>query len=286
MLISFKDLISLTVPHYCIFYIILPLSLLLFEKNLIILPNIIIPLISLSFTLMGLNVFNMIFDLKLDKINKPNRPLPSKRISKRQAIWLGTGLILIGILMILLNQFYIVYINLLLIFTFFIYTHPKIYLKKYLLSSPIFGGIFYGLIPILIIIIIISPKTSISIPIIYILMIMTIASLKDIEDVQGEIKHKIHSIPQIIGKDQSIKLSLFLLIFLTTSILILALEYTSKFEFVIPFMISLVVIHKIFKIKPNENYKKIITQSKIVSNAMLMINFIFLIFGITAHLLI
>lgn len=42
-------------------------------------------------------VFNDVFDLALDTVERPERPLPSGKLSKKQAILLGGGLFLIGI---------------------------------------------------------------------------------------------------------------------------------------------------------------------------------------------
>lgn len=42
-------------------------------------------------------VFNDIFDLKLDAVERPERPLPSGKVSQRNAILLGLALLMIGI---------------------------------------------------------------------------------------------------------------------------------------------------------------------------------------------
>lgn len=43
-------------------------------------------------------VFNDVFDVELDKIERPERPLPSGKVSKLEAILLGSGLLLLGII--------------------------------------------------------------------------------------------------------------------------------------------------------------------------------------------
>ena len=43
-------------------------------------------------------VFNDVFDLKLDKIERPERPLPSGKVQKQEAVVLGLSLLIIGII--------------------------------------------------------------------------------------------------------------------------------------------------------------------------------------------
>ncbi len=41
-------------------------------------------------------VLNDRFDLEIDRVERPDRPLPSGRVSERFATWLGTGLLVVG----------------------------------------------------------------------------------------------------------------------------------------------------------------------------------------------
>lgn len=43
-------------------------------------------------------VFNDVFDAKLDELERPERPIPSARVSRQEAGWLGSLLLVIGIL--------------------------------------------------------------------------------------------------------------------------------------------------------------------------------------------
>lgn len=43
-------------------------------------------------------VFNDVFDAKLDKVERPERPIPSGKVSLRNAALLGSGLLLLGII--------------------------------------------------------------------------------------------------------------------------------------------------------------------------------------------
>ncbi|MBI4168276.1 MAG: UbiA family prenyltransferase [Candidatus Aenigmarchaeota archaeon] len=46
----------------------------------------ILPLVSFCLLVFGFNSLNGVFDLQIDKINKPLRPLPQKRILPRTAL--------------------------------------------------------------------------------------------------------------------------------------------------------------------------------------------------------
>jgi geranylgeranylglycerol-phosphate geranylgeranyltransferase len=283
MHIQLKDFISLTVPHYCLFYISIPLSLILFSQSLANAANFIIPVLSLCLTLMGLNTINMVFDFELDKLNKPTRPLPAKRVTKKQAQIMSVLLILFSIIILLPISFFLPIVNIFLILMFLIYSHPKIYFKKYILSSFIFGGIFYGLIPILLTKLILK-NIEVQFAIIYIIMIMIIASIKDIEDIDGEIKFKVKSIPQKIGSKNLIKLTFISLNLILGYIFILGILNIYPIAFSIISLISIIIIYTIFKTEKTEDYLKITTQSKLLSKLMFIINIIFISFGIIAYL--
>ena len=64
--------------------------------------QIVIQIILLIFSTIGLYsggiVFNDVFDIEKDKVNRPERVIPSGRVSLKQAIILGTGLLVFGIL--------------------------------------------------------------------------------------------------------------------------------------------------------------------------------------------
>ena len=51
-------------------------------------------------------VFNDVFDLEIDSVERPERPLPSGEVSKKHAITMGVGLFLSGIAAALLVGFY------------------------------------------------------------------------------------------------------------------------------------------------------------------------------------
>ena len=76
------------------------------------------------------NIFNQITDIDIDRINKPGRPLPSGRISVRQAAVLSTSIYLIVILLsFLVNENFAGVLSAFIIVTIF-YSVPPFLLKK------------------------------------------------------------------------------------------------------------------------------------------------------------
>jgi len=69
----------------------------LYDSELILPLKVIIAGISAGMITAGGNVINDYFDFEIDKINKPERPIPSGRISRSDALMLSFALFLIGL---------------------------------------------------------------------------------------------------------------------------------------------------------------------------------------------
>ncbi len=59
--------------------------------------EILLGFISVFFVSGGGMVINDFFDIEIDKLNKPNRPLPSGKISRHTAVWYSAILFLVGV---------------------------------------------------------------------------------------------------------------------------------------------------------------------------------------------
>jgi geranylgeranylglycerol-phosphate geranylgeranyltransferase len=81
------------------------------------------------------NSYNQVSDLKIDKINRPNRPIPAGKISIKEALAFTFVLYLIGLVIayIISFSFFVVTAICLMITT--LYSTPPIYLKKRFLLS-------------------------------------------------------------------------------------------------------------------------------------------------------
>ncbi len=165
-------------------------------------------------------VINDIFDLKIDKINQPWRPLPSGKISIKEAWILGLVFLLAGILTSIQTGNITFFIAILFWFLGVIY-------NKFLKKTPLIGNLTVSL--------------SIAIPFIYGGLIRGGITLnlnnyllsgtaffintyreviKDIIDIEGDISQGLKTLPIVIGKTKSFAIaSAFLLIGLLIGII-------------------------------------------------------------------
>jgi geranylgeranylglycerol-phosphate geranylgeranyltransferase len=81
------------------------------------------------------NAYNQVSDLKIDKINRPNRPIPSGKISVKEALGFTFAVYSIGLVIAYIISFsFFVVTGICLIITTF-YSTPPIYLKKRFILS-------------------------------------------------------------------------------------------------------------------------------------------------------
>jgi 4-hydroxybenzoate polyprenyltransferase len=93
-------------------------------------PAFVLLLASSSCLYMGGMVFNDFFDADEDRRDRPDRPIPSGQITPRQAGWLGTGLLLGGLLLALLAGFVLSWSE-----------HAGTFLGPLLVALPLAGAI-------------------------------------------------------------------------------------------------------------------------------------------------
>ncbi|HML05649.1 MAG TPA: UbiA family prenyltransferase [Methanobacterium sp.] len=160
------------------------------------------------------NVINDYFDYKIDAINKPKRPIPSGRISRKTAGIYSIALFAIGIIVafstkFLLDNFLLGIIALLssLLMIYYAYSLKKKALIGNLSISFltglcfVFGGIAVGEI-----------ITSIYLGVYAFLMTMAREIVKDMEDVEGDKKEGATTFPIIYGMKKSSILAAALMI--------------------------------------------------------------------------
>lgn len=163
----------------------------------------------------GGNIVNDYFDYKIDAINKPKRPIPSGRISRKTAGIYSIGLFMIGIVV----AFYINYLlGLIALFSSLLMIYYAYDLKKRVLIGNsvisfitglcfVFGGIAVGEI-----------VTSAYLGLYAFMMTMAREVVKDMEDVEGDKKEGAKTFPIIYGmKSSSILAGSFMVIASVTS---------------------------------------------------------------------
>ena len=301
MAFSIRNLIDLTVPQYLMIILISPLSAYLIINQKIPSFSFIWIIISMCFGVLGFNSLNMVFDSKTDKLDKPKRPIPSGKVTIKEATIISSILYVLSIgTSLMVNQLFTTII-LLFILISALYSLPFIYLKKYWWGSSFVGTILYGILPFLSAVSISQPGTHI--PIIFIIyfasLFTIISNVKDIEDTVGEEKNKINSLPLLIGSENTTYLIIIAPLILTILMGVLALTEIIPQKFLIASIFSSIIIilfantiwketkkinyqNILFKELKNERVKEIVTQSNAVTLTVLNALIIQLTFGITA----
>lgn len=282
MTINIHDFFELIAPHYAITALTMVSVFLIVEKDYSKVTLLFFPICAYLFALFGFNVLNNIFDARMDRISKPLRPIPSKRVSKKEAKILSM-VFFVGSFVIAMFSLTLLLIIATFVIATVVYSHPKLFFRKHFWATPLFGMIFYGVVPFLIV----TSQFSKETPFIFLLffagLIVPVSITKDIEDIKAEKKFGINSIPNLIGTDKTIWLAA---IGLCLSLIIGGIVLTQENQiFFLPTIVSLfftiVGSIKIIRTKIESN---IITQSKIVSLFMVLVVFIQLLFGITVFL--
>ncbi len=149
------------------------------------------------------NAINDYFDVHIDRINKPHRPIPSGRIKPKQALYFSLALFISGIVIsFMINAICGIFavINSLLL----IYYAKNLKLEKFLgnisigymtASTFLFGGSVFGIVGI---------KAVFTVFLLTFLATITREIIKDVEDVKGDkTNEKIKTLPIKIGVDKS-----------------------------------------------------------------------------------
>ncbi len=285
---NLRTFTDLTIPHYLIITVFSTFSAALIINNGI--PLEVLPLtiavISLSFALLGFNTLNMIHDSELDKINKPDRPIPSGKVSVKEAKYLSLSMFTCSIISAFFTE-----IMFLLPLCFFIvistlYTIPQIHLKKFALSSPLIGATLYGVTPFI-------SAWSVyghqQFPWVFFVffsgLIFSIGATKDIEDIKGEKEHRISSIPIKVGVKKTLYLVLSCIFLLLLSMLALSFKGVINPKFLystlISFLLFFFLVKTFLKELRRQKEENVVTQSKTVTISMLTIVLMQLIYGLT-----
>jgi chlorophyll synthase len=185
--------------------------------------------IAILFCILGLasiNSLNQIYDVEIDKINKPNRPIPSKQLSKKQVFGISFSLSAIaGLLTLYLGLDYFI-IALVGLAIGGIYCLPQIYAKGNLFFSTVVIGIGYGILMFLVGWRVYRPFLEIPLWLIIFLYIheVFIVLCKDFSDVLGDKKVGVKTIPVLFGKKKGAFLCFSL--YMTPFIYLLILQWT------------------------------------------------------------
>jgi geranylgeranylglycerol-phosphate geranylgeranyltransferase len=174
--------------------------------------NALLSFVSIAALIAAFNTFNGVTDFKIDLINKPYRPIPSGKITRKTASIYSLILYLISLIIAYqLTTIFFQIIAVAVIFTL-LYSVPLIRLRKRFIVSNLCGGVIYGLL---------CPLAGWSLmplnPLpVYILgftflFALSLSMSKDFEDYIGDKVHRIKTMPVVFGIEKAKLLSTIML---------------------------------------------------------------------------
>jgi geranylgeranylglycerol-phosphate geranylgeranyltransferase len=221
--------------------------------------NICLTAFAASFALASGNIINDINDVEADKINKPFRPLPSEKITIKQAYALYIFSVFLSIIIsFFLNEIALI-IVLFSILLLFIYS-------KYLKLLPLVGNMTVAFLTGLVFIfggVVVENPTAAIIPAVFAFLINLIREIvKDIEDMEGDNKAGVVTFPIQFGLQKSKILILVIAVILILFTLYPFIAQLYKIEYFIAVMvivnpILVYCMKNLFEDKSQENLKKI-----------------------------
>jgi geranylgeranylglycerol-phosphate geranylgeranyltransferase len=184
------------------------------------------------------NAINDYFDHKIDLINKPQRPIPSGRISLRSALIYSIGLFVLGIIIAFI-------INLTLGVIAFLSSLLMIWYAKDLKRVNIVGNLTISFLTGLCFVFggIAADSILISILLAFFAFLMTMAReiVKDMEDVEGDKAEGASTMPIVYGLGAASKFAAFFMIFASLSSPILYFLGIFSFYYLIILLIAILI---------------------------------------------
>ncbi|MCD6383212.1 MAG: UbiA prenyltransferase family protein [Thermoplasmata archaeon] len=157
------------------------------------------------------NVLNQVYDIDIDRINKPYRPLPSGIYTREETLWIAVFLYLFSFWRAaIVGRTFFFMILLIALFTI-IYSVPPLRLKKRLWISNISIALPRGMLGIVASWCIfgnITDPTPWAIGAVMAIYLVGSTTTKDLTDVEGDRKYGVRTLPVVYGKKKAIYLSL------------------------------------------------------------------------------
>ena len=226
------------------------------------------------FLLGGTIVLNQYFDIEVDRINKPHRPLPSGAIKPRSAlIIVGLCYLTALFLSFFLGQLYSL-IAIIAIFLSFTYSHPYTQIRKRSILLQVFiinAG--YSVITFLIGWCVYKPVELIPLWFIVFLFITDVGGVivKDYRDYEGDKKHGYITLPTLLGYEKAVLLNS--VIYITPFICLLALSILNIVDIRFAFLSLYCILtgsYVFLNMKKGDKKKEIFGYYLITANFMIV----------------
>jgi geranylgeranylglycerol-phosphate geranylgeranyltransferase len=201
--------------------------------------NVFLAAFAASFALASGNIINDIYDIEIDKINRPLRPLPSAKITITEAYILFFVLVVLSISISLIVSYpalLIVLFSLLLLFPY----------SKFLKRVPLVGNTTVAFLTGLVFIfggVVVGNPSAAVVPAVFAFLINLVREIvKDMEDVEGDTKAGVITFPVKFGFQKSKYLILLFSLILISYTLYPFITQLYKIEY---FIIVMVIVNPI-----------------------------------------
>ncbi|MFX1535612.1 MAG: UbiA family prenyltransferase [Promethearchaeota archaeon] len=288
---------DLTVPDYSILLLLnIMIYGLLFR---ILLPEI----LSLSALWVGLSLhhqasgaINSLFEIDLDRVSKPDRPLPAKRVSEKTVLLLTILLYALSfsslsLLSFIMNNLSFLVAGIVLFILWMLYCSPRIYLKRKLFAGSLVGAIYYGGVPFILVWTLTNQESFPILLFVYIFALsFVIANTKDFEDYNAELELDYSTLPIKLGYTLALKLIPISLIVINFVFLVISLSGIMNFILAISYIAGIILGFGLFHLFRKENLvalidgQRVVTQSKIVSAGMAYYTIVVFLLSVTVFM--
>jgi len=231
--------------------------------------NIIFAAISAAFVGSAGNIINDFFDIEIDKINRPNRILPSKKLSLKEA---QIEFIVLNLAAVILSFFINNYALIIVLFSITIIFSYSAYFKKIPLLGNIVVSFFTGLAFIYGGAAVENFSAAV-IPAIFAFTTNLIRELiKDIEDIKGDSANNVFTFPSKFG----IRKTKYFIFFLTLMLMVLtAIPYILEIYKIEFFLMAMSLINPLFllmlkRLFENDELSNMKSSSRIVKVNMII----------------
>jgi len=220
--------------------------------------NVLLAALSAGFTASAGNIINDIFDIEIDKINRPTRPLPSGILTINEAyILFLICFVISGLLVVTISQIVVIIVLL---------SHLLLFLySKYLKRIPLVGNITVAFLTGLVFVfggVVVENPSAAIIPALFAFLINLVRELvKDMQDVEGDRAAGVITFPIKFGFQKTKYLITFITLILIPFTLYPFLTQLYEIEYVIIVMVIVnpllvFILKKLFEDDSIRNLKK------------------------------
>jgi len=281
MTLTPKNLKDLIVPQYLLITVFSTLAaFFIILGNLTSLIVLIPIMLSISLVVLALNALNQVYDTEIDKISKPERPIPSKRVTKLEGKLISILFYFTAFIISFAVNHLFVYIIFIYIIISILYSIPPLRLRQLPFSSLIFGSLFHGVIPFVSVWAISQSAFPYAFFFFFLFIGIIMSSTKDFEDVKSDATFGIKNFCTVFGIQNTIKFILVAYFLLILFMLYLSFISVIDTKYVVSSVFALFLLVLLAnKYKTPLLEENVITQSKLVTYGMVISILIQLSYG-------